>query len=189
LKLTVQAPYSPQADRPAMKRERVAREVEQALGRKLQPDEKPAPVAFDSLATQRALERLAAEKAGAAAEREWVAQFAKRKGAEPERAGTILRRKGDPAFYEAMFDWIATIEPVPDAAMQDLAENRAQAVLETLQAAGVDADRLASTPARSAALEKEKRIGAELSLERADTLNPAASPDSNVAAQEEADER
>jgi hypothetical protein len=189
LKLTVQAPYSPQADRPAMKRERVAREVEQALGRKLQPDEKPAPVAFDSLATQRALERLAAEKAGAAAEREWVAQYAKRKGAEPERAGTILRRKGDPAFYEAMFDWIATIEPVPDAAMQDLAEKRALAVLETLQAAGVDADRLESAPAQSAALEKEKRIGAELSLERADLLHPAASPNSNVAAHEEADER
>lgn len=189
LKLTVQAPYSPQADRQAIKLERAAREVEQALGRKLRPDEKPAPVAFDSLAAQRALERLADEKAGSAATRDWVAQYAKRKGAEPERAGTILRRKGDPAFYAAMFAWIATIEPVPEAAMQNLAEKRAQAVLDTLQAAGVDPGRLEAGPAQSAQQEKEKRIGAELSLARAGTLAPAASPNSNVAAHEQDEER
>jgi len=88
-----------------------------------------------------------------------------------------------------MFDWIAAIEPVPEAAMQNLAERRAQAVLDTLQTAGVDPGRMEAAPARSAQLEKEKRIGAELSLARAGTLVPAESPNSNVAAHEEDEER
>jgi len=189
LKLTVQAPYAPQADRQAMQRERALRDLAQALGREVKPDEKAAPVAFDSLATQRALERLATEKAGTAAQRDWIAQYAKRAGGEPQRAGMILRSKGDPKFYQAMFDWIASIEPVPESAVQQLAQKRAQAVIETLEAAGTDAGRVEAGPVQSASLEKEKRIGAELALARADTARAQASPNANVAAHEADDER
>jgi outer membrane protein OmpA-like peptidoglycan-associated protein len=157
LKLIVQAPYSPDADREAMKREKASRDVELALGRTLRPDENPGPVAFESLATQRALEKLSAKKSDPVAQRAWIAQYTKRRGTEPKRAGMILRSKGDPSFYEAMFEWLARTETVADAAMHDLAEERAQAVTETLSAAGIDAERLETAPAHPTKPEKEQK--------------------------------
>jgi len=188
LKLIVQAPYSPDADREAMKREKASRDVELALGRTLRPDENPGPVAFESLATQRALEKLSAKKSDPVAQRAWIAQYTKRKGTEPKRAGMILRSKGDPEFYEAMFEWLARTETVADAAMQDLAEERAQAVTETLSAAGIDAERLETAPAHPTKPEKEQKIGAELSLAPADVHRATASRKANHVATQDLDD-
>jgi uncharacterized protein involved in outer membrane biogenesis len=173
LKLIVQAPYSADTDGEAMRQELARREVALALGRSLQPEEKPGLVVFENLATQRALERLAARKSDPSAMREWVAKYTKKKGKDPKRAGMILRTAGDPDFYEAMFDWLAGSEAVSATTVKELATNRAKAVIEALRASGVDADRIEIGPVKSVGQQKEN-ISAELSLAPAGVHGSAA---------------
>ncbi|MFL6580869.1 MAG: hypothetical protein ACJ8G2_09005, partial [Burkholderiales bacterium] len=135
------------------------------LGRTLQPDEKAGLLAFENLATQRALEHLAVKKTDAASVRNWVADYARKKGSDPKRAGMILRTTGDPDFYRAMFAWLVMKEPVHDAAVQQLAQNRAKSVIEALRSSGVDEDRLGTAPVKSVSRDKDERISAGLSVE------------------------
>ena len=166
LKLVVQAAYAPVTDRAAMKEDIANREIAQALGRSLEPGEKPAPIVFESAATQRALERLVAKKAAdPAVVRDLAAQYAKRTGAEPKRAGMILRDAGDAEFYKAMYAWLVDAQRIGDDSMQKLAASRASAVLDKLRAAGADSQRLRSGPVAPSKNKDEKRVTAELSLE------------------------
>jgi len=165
LKLVVQAPYELDTDRRAIQEEQARREVALELGRTLQPDEKPGPLAFENLATQRALEHLAAKKTDPVSIRNWVADYARKKGSDPKRAGMLLRTTGDPDFYRAMFAWLKTKEPVPDAAVQQLAQNRAKSVIEALRSSGVDEDRLETGRAESVSRDKDERVSAGLSVE------------------------
>ncbi len=149
-----------------MKEDIANREIAQALGRSLEPGEKPAPIVFESAATQRALERLVAKKAAdPAVVRDLAAQYAKRTGAEPKRAGMILRDAGDAEFYKAIYAWLVDAERVGDDSMQKLAASRASAVLDKLRAAGADSQRLRSGPVAPSKNKDEKRVTAELSLE------------------------
>jgi outer membrane protein OmpA-like peptidoglycan-associated protein len=166
LKLVVQAAYAPVTDRAAMKEDIANREIAQALGRSLEPGDKPAPIVFESAATQRALERLVAKKAAdPAVVRDLAAQYAKRTGAEPKRAGMILRDAGDAEFYKAMYAWLVDAQRIGDDSMQKLAASRASAVLDKLRAAGADSQRLRSGPVAPSKNKDEKRVTAELSLE------------------------
>ncbi len=169
LKLIVQAPYSPGPDRAVMKRERARRELAQLLGRSLQPDEKAGPIEFENLATQRALEKLAARKTDALAVRDWVARYTEQNGVEPKRAGMFLRSSGDPKFYQAMFNWLAGIESVPDSAIESLAQSRAQNVADTLRAAGIPASRIETASPEAVERQDDKPVTAALSLEPAGT--------------------
>ncbi len=183
LKLVVQAPYG-QTDRAAMKQEVVGREVALALGQSLEPGEKPRPVVFESLATQRALERLLAKKADANAVRDLMAQETRRTGQEPKRASPLLRNAGDPEFYKSMYAWLVEAEPVADGSMENLGASRANVVLEALRSAGADSDRLESGAAGASKQKKGKRISAELSFEAvAGNRNTTALPKEPVVAQ------
>jgi hypothetical protein len=164
-----------------MKQEIASREVALGLGRTLEPGEKPGPVVFENLSTQRVLERLGAKKTDPVAVREWIAQYARRTGAEPKRASMLLRNPGDPQFYEAMYKWLAESEPVAEPALHDLAESRAKVVLEALRLAGVDEARLESAPVKSSNREKSKRVSAELSLAPVEPSRTTARPDTSGA--------
>ena len=48
--------------------------------------------------------------------------------------------------------------------MKELAQNRAKVVLEALQTAGVDEDRLETGPVRAVAKQKEEHISAEIAI-------------------------
>jgi hypothetical protein len=184
LKLVVQAPYALDTDGAALKREMAGREVALALGRSLEPGEKPAPVVFESLGTQRALERLLAKKAASSVVRDLAAQYAKQTGAEPKRASLLLRTSGDPDFYKAMYAWLVESEPIAGDSMQNLAAGRANVVLDALRSAGTDPARLESGPAAAGKQEKGKRIAAGLSLELAGKSPSAqASPEVPVVKQ------
>ena len=184
LKLVVQAAYAPDTDRAAMKEEMASREIALALGRSLEPGEKPAPVAFDSLATQRALERLVSKKAAdPAVVRNLSSQYAKRTGAEPRRAGMILRETGDAEFYKAMYAWLVDSEQVSDDSMQKLAASRAGAVLDKLRAAGADSSRLQSGPVAPGKHKDDKVVTAELTLEPAAAKSSAEEIDDSALAQ------
>jgi hypothetical protein len=186
LKLVVQAPYAPGTDRDAMKRAIASREVALALGRTLQPGEKPGPVVFENLATQRALERLVAKKSDSATVRDLVARYTRQTGEEPKRASMLLRRSGDPKFYEAMFAWLAGAESVADTSVENLAVSRAKAVLDGLRSAGVDPARLESGPVEPGKQDEAEHVNAELSLAPVGARRTTALPRrSDVAAQAE----
>ena len=121
---------------------------------------------FESLGTQRALERLLA-KAGSSVVRDLAAQYAKQTGAEPKRASPLLRIHGDPDFYKSMYAWLVESESVAGDSMQNLGAGRANVVLDALRSAGADPARLESGPAAAGKQQKGKRITAELSLELA----------------------
>lgn len=176
LKLVVHGPYDPDVDRRAIQEERLRREVALDLGRTLQPGEKPGLLAFESLATQRALEHLAVKKTDPAGVRDFVAQYARKKGRDPKRAGMILRTTGDPDFYQAIFAWLETKEPVADATVQELAQKRADSVTEALRASGVEEDRVETGPVKSVRQEKDERISAELSIEPLQAQGTASTP-------------
>ena len=166
LKLVVQAAYAPDTDRAAMKEEMASREVALAQGRSLEPGERPEPVVFDRLATQRALERLVGKKAAdPAVVRNLAAQYAKRTGTQPRRAGMLMRETGDAEFYKSMYAWLVEAEQVSDDAMQTLAASRASAVLDKLRASGTDPKRLQSGPVTPGKQKNEKVVTAELMLE------------------------
>ncbi len=165
LKLVVQAAYAPEADREAMKQEMASREVAVALGRALEPGEKPAPVDFESLGTQRALERLIAKKAEPSDVRGLAAKYARRTGAEPKRASMLTQSPGNADFYKAIFAWLVESEPVAVASVENLAESRAKVVLDNLRSGGVDPDRLEPGPVEASKQKDGKRVSAELSLQ------------------------
>ena len=166
LKLVVQAAYAPDTDRAAMKEEMASREVALAQGRSLEPGERPEPVVFERLATQRALERLVGKKAAdPAVVRNLAAQYAKRTGTQPRRAGMLMHETGDAEFYKSMYAWLVEAEQVSDDAMQTLAASRASAVLDKLRASGIDPKRLQSGPVTPGKQKNEKVVTAELMLE------------------------
>jgi hypothetical protein len=177
LKLVVQAPFAPEADREAVQREQAAREVADALGRTLEPGEKPGPMVFDNIATQRALERTFAKKTEPAAERELVEQYARTSGQEPKRTGMVFRRPGDPEFYKAMFERLVKSENVGDDVLRDLATRRAQAVVESLKSAGVEPGRLQPGPVKANPRDDQNNVAAELSLQPVDGRQAATLPD------------
>ncbi|MEO8008942.1 MAG: hypothetical protein ABI728_10560, partial [Betaproteobacteria bacterium] len=183
LKLVVQAPYALETDGAAMKLEMARREVALALGRSLEPGEKPAPVVFESLATQRALERLAARKADSNVVRDLAARYAKRTGEEPKRASQWLRNAGDPNFYKSVYAWLVESEPVSDDSMENLAASRANVVLEALRSAGADPARLEPGPVEASNHEEGKHIAAELSLKAAVEVRTTAASKAPAIAQ------
>ena len=129
LQLVVSAPYSPQTDALALQREQARRDLAQALGRRLEVNEDPGPIAYDDPATRRALERMLREQAGADVVRQLDSDFA--------GASDAKRR-----LYEAMFDKIAATRATGESAMQLLAAQRARAIAGYLVQQGVGRERV-----------------------------------------------
>ncbi|MEO8164632.1 MAG: hypothetical protein ABI619_04480, partial [Betaproteobacteria bacterium] len=88
-------------------------------------------------------------------------------------AGMFLRSPGDPKFYEAMYNWLTGIESVSDGAMKNLAENRADNIVEMLRAAGIDPARIEIEQPEAAKRQDKKGIMAKLSLAPAQGRKPA----------------
>ena len=112
----------------------------------LDPRKDPGPVAYADADTQKALEALLAERAGPDAVVALANAYAKRTGTQPDRVNPVLgyfgRGSKDRAFYEAVFERIVELEPLPGTAVRVLAANRAQAIVDTLLQAGIDPGRL-----------------------------------------------
>jgi outer membrane protein OmpA-like peptidoglycan-associated protein len=145
LKLVVRGPYDPERDAERLRRERVRGQLAAALGMKLDPGERPGPIAFASAGTQKALEALL-EAAEPDALAKLASGYAGRAGRQPERLNPVLgafgRASKDTGFYEALYERLVELQPLPETAVRVLAVNRAQAMVEALTKAGVSRDRL-----------------------------------------------
>ena len=78
--------------------------------------------------------------------------------------GLVGRGSKDTEFYEAVFERLIDVEPLPDTAVRVLAGNRADAILYALAKAGVDRARLKSGGITEVKADTRTGITTELAL-------------------------
>jgi hypothetical protein len=167
LKLVVRGPYDAARDTEALKRDAVRTELAQTTGVKLAPGDEPVPVAFGSSPVQRALEQMLAARGGAGAMEAFVHRFTSDTGRPPVRIGLLRRASTDRAFYEALFEQVAKLTPLPATALQDLARRRAEAIVALLLKSGADRARVSSGAAQAVEGSKDAGIEADLKFDTA----------------------
>jgi len=153
------------ADRAALQRRDVARAVNAKLGREPAGAD-PDPVNVADAKAQRALEALFAERQSEEALAKFAADTAKARGQEVDRVNAALalvgRASADRAFYEALLKRLQETAPVTDAALAQLAEERASAVTAHLVTAlALPAERATT---RAAKAPGEAQVKLELDL-------------------------
>lgn len=165
LALSVQGAWSAEIDRPVLRERQLRRAVVEKMGVKLAPDEEPGPISTTNPKARTALEALYAARIGEPA---WKTLQAKWLRANPDQrqeagAGKMLSRlkgllKPEEPLSEAdtralkgtdlhalLYAGLLDLESVDDAALKALAEQRADAVVKGLVAAGAPADRVRAT--------------------------------------------
>jgi hypothetical protein len=146
LKLMVQGNYHVERDGRALREAAVRSALAQRLDIKPVPGEVPGPVPFENARVQRALEALLTERAGADGVSQAVAAFEKQAGRKADRVNPMLAVVGrgsvDRQLYEAMFQRLVELQPLPATALQDLARRRSDVILkELVGSAGLPAER------------------------------------------------
>ncbi|HVE51679.1 MAG TPA: DUF748 domain-containing protein [Casimicrobiaceae bacterium] len=168
VKLVVHGAYDPERDVRALRDVEVRRAVAQALGVKLQRGEDPGPIAYDDSDTQRTLEKLLSARAGGDAVDRFAVEYTKKTGKEARRVNPLLavfgRGGGDRVFYEALFDRLVQIEPLPDTVLADLAAHRARAIADFIAQSGIDPERIGVGKAQIVE-DRSKPLAAKLALE------------------------
>jgi uncharacterized protein involved in outer membrane biogenesis len=168
LGVVVKGPYDETRDARQLRRARARLALAQALRAKLAPGEDPGPIAYGRADTQRALEALLSQRAGPGALAELEKSYAKRTGKQPERVNPVLgligRGSKDTEFYEAVFERLVDVEPLPDTAVRVLAANRAEAIADALAKAGVERARIQSGGITQVKADSRTAITTELAL-------------------------
>jgi hypothetical protein len=140
LKLVVHGRYDSKIDGEALRTERVKHALAEQMGVKLSPDEEPGPVAFNTVKTQKALEKLLKKRSGDKAVADFKTQYEKATGRKAKRVKPYLALFGwessDTAFYQAIFKELVKLEPLLENDLQDLAQRRAEAIVQELETTG-----------------------------------------------------
>lgn len=135
LGLTVHGGFNPKLDGAALKSLEVRRELAREMNVALSLGEEPDEVAFGNAAAQRALEKLATQRAGGIAE-EAASDYQKKTGNPPQRIGAIAglvgRASDTPEFYQQLFNKLVETTPLPQNPLEALAKRRALAVIAEL---------------------------------------------------------
>lgn len=163
LALTVQPRFDAQADAQALRELALRRALAQAAGRALAEGEDPGPVSTAEPATRAALEKLFAQRFGAAELQSLQQRHAQANPAPPpagagaqvlSRLGSLLKTAPPPLSPEEaerlrgadlpalLLQRLLAAQAVDDAALRRLAEARAAAIRAELAARGVAAERL-----------------------------------------------
>ncbi len=176
LRLVVEGRFDPEVDSEALRTLGVRRALAEQMEIKLAPNEDPGPIVFDNAKTQKALEKLLKKRDGKKAVANFKTQYEKNTGQKAKRVKPYLAVFGwessDTAFYQAMFEELVKLEPMPDNDLQDLAQRRAQAIVKEIQTiGGFDATRV--TAGRSGPVEKvsTETVNTKLTL---DVVKPAS---------------
>ncbi len=167
ISLVVQGPYDAEVDGRSLRRQDVRRNVLSEADALVEEGEDLDFIAFGDAGIQKALERLLAKRSeGGAAE--FAEMYRKRTGREPDRVNPLLglfgRGSEDREFYEAMFDRLVELEPLPPEKLDALATNRARAIIEALRRAGVDPRQVTAGEIEAVTGKSGEPVVAELSL-------------------------
>ncbi|MDP2431296.1 MAG: DUF748 domain-containing protein [Pseudomonadota bacterium] len=181
LGLTVHGAWSAEIDRPVMKERQLRRAVAEKMGVKLAPDEDAGPISTANPKAQSALEALYAVRFG---EADWKVLQARWQQANPEKkqgAGKMLSRLngqikpeqplGEEALsalkgsdlHALLYGRLLDQETVSDETLKQLAEQRAQAIVAGLAAAGAPPERI-QTAATEPFQGEGKEVPAKLEL-------------------------
>ncbi|MGH8761788.1 MAG: DUF748 domain-containing protein [Nitrosospira sp.] len=169
--VVVKGPYDAERDGQHLRRELAHRDLAIAMGAAPAPGEDLGLITYGDADTQKALEKLLAERGGPDedAVQKFVDEYAKKTGRQPDRVNKLLglfgRGSRDRAFYEALFEHLVELQPLPDNALQALAASRTQAIMDVLLKAGIDSKRLVSGSVEPVTGEPGKPIAAELALD------------------------
>jgi len=132
LRLTVHGGIDAAADGRALKARALRRALAEKRGLALGQEEDPGAVAYRDAKTQRALEAIATERGGDGAVAAFQAKFEKSAGRPAQRVNPALALIGqaseDDAFYRGLFDELVRSAPPPEAALAELAGQRAAEV-------------------------------------------------------------
>jgi outer membrane protein OmpA-like peptidoglycan-associated protein len=166
LKLTIHGGIDAKADAAALKVLAVRRLVANQLDIELKPGEMPDPVNIADAASQRVLEKLAAESGAADSV---AAAYAREKGRPPERMGAMSGLLGRPSqtpdFYEQLLASLEEKTELPAGQLQALAEQRAKAVMsELLERQRFDRQRAVIGPVEDAQETADRRVAIRLDL-------------------------
>jgi outer membrane protein OmpA-like peptidoglycan-associated protein len=176
LRLLVQGRYDPKIDGEALRTERVKRALDEQMKVKLPLGEEPGPVAFNTAKTQKALEKLLKIRAGEKAVADFKTQYEKETGRKAKRVKPYLAVFGwessDISFYQAIFEELVKLEPLPDNELQDLAQRRAEAIVKALKTTGgLDSARVAAGSSGQVERASTDTVNTKLTL---DVIKPPA---------------
>lgn len=164
LKLTVHGGDDPKTDGLALKSRQLRAALAAQLDVRLAPGEEPDAVAYENADAQRALEKLAAERAGPGALAAVAGEYLKATGRPAQRVG-ILGASATPDFYERLFQYLVDKTPLPDAELAALAERRGKAVVAELTAGGkVERSRMAAGPVETSPADSGGKVPVRLEL-------------------------
>jgi hypothetical protein len=170
LRLQVQGTWHPDIDARALRAAAVRADLAAREGTRLAPGEDPGPVGFDSARTQRALEQTLEARAGGNAVVQFVEAYRKASGREASRVNPALalvgRGAGDRELYVALHQRLVELQPLPPAALGELAKARAEAIA-TAMAKTLKFDPARLTVKAAAAVDEAAKNGvpAKLSFE------------------------
>jgi len=176
LRLVVQGRFDPKVDGEALRTARVRRSLVEQMDVKLAPNEEPGPIAFDNAKTQRALEKLLKDRGGDKAVADFRTRYEKKTGQKAKRVKPYLAVFGwessDTAFYQAIFDELVKMEPMPDIDLQNLAQRRAEAIVKEIKTtAGFSVERVTAGSSGPVEEASTKTVNTKLTL---DVLKPVS---------------
>ena len=145
--MVVEGRCDPEVDGEALRTERARQTLAEQMGLKLAADEDPGPIPFNSVKTQKALEKLLEMGSGDTAVADFKAHYEKATGKKAKRPNFVMALMGwgssDTGFYQAMFEELVKLEPLADNDLEDLATRRAEAIVrEITTTEGLDATRV-----------------------------------------------
>jgi hypothetical protein len=175
LKLVVQGRFDPKSDGQALRKEGVRRGLAEEMGVQLSAEGDQGLIAFDNAKTQLALEKLLGKREGDSV----VANFKelyeaetgkKAKQVNPTEA-LMEQASPDTAFYQAMFEHLVRLEPLADADLQILAQQRTEVIVnEVTTTAGLESARVTAGSVGPVEETAAKTVNTKLTLE---VLKPA----------------
>jgi hypothetical protein len=176
LRLIVEGRFDPKMDSEALRTARTRNALVEQMGVDLATEEEPGPIAFDSIKTQRALEKLLEKRSGDNAVADFKAQYEKATGKKAKRTNFAMAVVGwassDTAFYQAIFKELVKLEPLTENDLKELALSRAQGIIKELKkAAGLDETRVTVGTPGPAEEDSKKSVYTKLTL---DVVKPSA---------------
>jgi hypothetical protein len=177
LALTVSGRYDPQLDAAAMRSDRVRRELAAALNIKLDADEDAPIAAVDQAKTQRELEKLLEARMGDNATDNFKNEFEKTAGRVAETVNPALALLGkaspDVDYYAAMFERLVQLQPLDDADLKSLAQQRADNIIQALVSqAGLTENRVMPGKIETTRGDQNKGIESKLILKAGTVATP-----------------
>ena len=172
LRLGVEGRYDTRHDAAALRTAAARRILAERQGIKLNNESDAAIANFANAKTQRAIEVLLEERAGKDSIDKFKVGHEKSTGKPVSRVNPALaligRGSADQQFYEAMFERVIALQPLPKDALQSLATQRSAAVLAFLKtSSGLEASRVNSKASVEVKADNASVISSALSLDTA----------------------